>query len=479
MGPAAYRFVDFLAETGQRIWQVLPLVPPGEGDSPYSSPSTFAGSTRLISPEQLLEDGFIQKEDLPAPIAGDASRADFGAADRIRIPVIEAALQRFKRTRSKPLRAAYEEFRQREIAWLDEYALFVALKEHYDGAAWGDWPAPLAHREPAALARAVRTHREAVERERFAQFLFDRQWAGLHRHARQRGVQVLGDLPIYVANDSADVWANSELFDLDEAGRPAAVAGVPPDYFSETGQLWGNPLYRWDVMQRRGFRWWKDRLARTLRLVDRVRLDHFRGFEAYWAVPAGSENAIDGVWVEGPRENLFDALETEFGSPLPLVAEDLGVITPGVRDLMQRYRLPGMVVLEFGFGTEPGNEYLPHHYPHAAIAYTGTHDNDTVNGWWASGTTPEEQAYATSYLRLADGATEIHWEAIHTVMASVCDDAVIPMQDVLGLGSEARMNMPGSETGNWGWRFTADVLSDEVARRLQHLTSVFGRAPAS
>jgi 4-alpha-glucanotransferase len=471
-GPAAYRFVDFLARARQRLWQVLPLSPVGAGHSPYAGPSTFAGNPLLISLEGLVQDGLLTEADLDGVPGGGADRVDYERVIPYREERLRRATARFRDGAAPVLRAAFEDFAARHAGWLDDYALFTALKAHLGGQAWTDWPPPLVRREPAALAEARATLADAVAQHRVEQFLFERQWAALRAYAHARGVRVLGDLPIYVAHDSADVWANPDRFFLDNDGRPIAVSGVPPDYFSETGQLWGNPLYRWDRMREAGYRWWIGRLTRTLSLVDVVRLDHFRGFEAYWAVPAGEETAINGAWVEGPGAAVFEAFERVLGRPLPLVAEDLGTITPGVVALMERFGLPGMAVLQFAFGGDADNAYRPHHYKRNLVAYTGTHDNDTFLGWWQHGATAEERAVGRAYL----GPGEPHWAAIRAIAASVAGTVVFPLQDVLGLGSDARMNTPGERDDNWAWRFTDDQLTDDVADRLALLTEATGRA---
>lgn len=457
------------------MWQVLPLVPTGLGDSPYASPSTFALNPALVSPDRLVDDGLLSGGDLAgAPLFPD-DHVDFGAVNAFKAALLATAFERFEADASSPLRPAFEAFAHREAAWLDDYALFVALKDAHDGLVWTDWPDPLARREPEALDAARREHAHAIDRVRFGQFVLDRQWGALRAWCQAAGIEILGDLPIYVALDSADVWADRNLFDLDESGQPHAVAGVPPDYFSETGQRWGNPLYRWDRMRDRGYAWWRRRLRRTLDLVDRVRLDHFRGFEAFWAVPADEPTAVDGRWVEGPRDGLFHALEEEFGRPLPIVAEDLGLITDEVRALMARFSLPGMAVLQFAFGGDATNDYLPHRHRRQLVAYTGTHDNDTTDGWWANGATPREREFAARYLGLGASTEPVHRAAVRATWASVADLAVAPMQDVLGLGSASRMNTPGEGAGNWGWRMTAAQLAEAPAGWLRDLTQTYGR----
>jgi 4-alpha-glucanotransferase len=473
-GDGAERFVRFLAEAGQRVWQVLPLVPTGLGDSPYASPSTFALNPLLVSPDRLVADGLLTAGDLDGAPAFPEDRVDFAAVGALKGALLTAAFDRFRADAAHPLHPAFEAFAAREAAWLDDYALFVALKDAHDDAAWADWPAPLARRDPDALAGARREHARAVDRARFVQFVLDRQWAAVRAQCQAAGVEILGDLPIYVALDSADVWADRDLFDLGADGRPTAVAGVPPDYFSETGQRWGNPLYRWDRMRERDYAWWRRRLRRTLALVDRVRLDHFRGFEAFWAVPADEETAVNGRWVEGPRDALFEALADEVGRPLPIVAEDLGLITDEVRDLMDRFDLPGMAVLQFAFGGDPDNPYLPHRHRRRLVAYTGTHDNDTTAGWWDAAP-PDERDYAGRYLGLDASTEPVHRAAVRAAWASVADLAVAPMQDVLGLGAEARMNTPGEGAGNWGWRMTDAQLAEAPSRWLRTLTATYGR----
>ena len=474
LGGGAARFVDALAAAGQRVWQVLPLVPPGEGDSPYASPSTFALNPLLASPDGLVADGLLTPADLDGAPAFPSGRVDFDAVRPFKERLLAAAFDRFRGgAGGAALRSAFEAFAEREAEWLDDYALFVALKAAHGGAPWSEWPAPLAARDADALAEARREHAAAVDRERFDQFVVQRQWAALRERCRDRGVAILGDLPIYVALDSADVWADRALFDLDAAGRPRAVAGVPPDYFSATGQLWGNPLYRWDRMAEHGYAWWRRRLRRTLALVDRVRLDHFRAFEAYWSVPADEDTAQRGRWVEGPGSGLLEALEAEFGRPLPIVAEDLGLITDGVRALIAAHDLPGMLVLQFAFGGDAANTYLPHNHRPGQVVYTGTHDNDTTAGWWTAAP-PEVRAHVERYLGPStEGAAR---RLVRAAWASVADLAVAPVQDLLGLGSEARMNTPGDASGNWAWRMTDADLAALPVGWLRDLTETTGRA---
>ncbi len=479
LGPQARRFVDFLETAGQQVWQMLPAVPVGQGFSPYASPSTFAGNPLFISPLRLHETGLLTDEDLQAipPFPDDG--IDVEHVVPYKLGLLDRAFDRFDAHAPDADREAFDRFRVEQAAWLGDYALFAALRDAFDGASWTDWPDGLAHRAPDALARAAAEHARTIRRHAFRQFLFHRQWHALRAYARAHGVRILGDLPIYVAHDSADVWAQPGLFSLDEAGRPTVVAGVPPDYFSATGQRWGNPLYRWDVMQQDGFAWWSRRLERALSLFDLLRLDHFRGFAAYWEVPADEETAIHGRWVEGPGPALFDAVVRRLGR-LPILAENLGIITDDVTALMQRFGWPGMAVLQFGFGADAGSEHLPHNFTPGLVAYTGTHDNDTLVGWWTSTARSDaERIHARQYLDLApdDDADTVAWRCIRLLTASVARLAVFPVQDVLGLGAAARMNTPGRKTGNWTWRLRPGALTDEHARRLLSLARLYGRTP--
>lgn len=459
LGPEAYKFADFLVSAGQSLWQVLPLGPTGYGDSPYASFSAFAGNTALISPELLNIDSETDKNEL-----------------------LRRAYQRFTKTTDANLRSAFEVFTQREGHWLDDYALFRALKDAHNGVAWLDWEPELVRRTPAALVRAREQLREEIEAQKFYQFLFFEQWFALKKYANERGIKIVGDLPIFVAQDSADVWTNPDQFKLDKDGRPLVVAGVPPDYFSSTGQLWGNPLYNWERMKADGFAWWIERVRATLKVVDIARVDHFRGFAACWEIPAGDKTAERGQWVEAPGRELFAAIRKTLGQ-IPIIAEDLGVITPDVVALRDEFGFPGMRILQFGFSGDAKNIDLPHNYIANVAAYTGTHDNDTTVGWFESvagegSTRTEEQIkrerqFCLDYLN-SDGK-EIHWDFIRAVFASVANTAIVPLQDVLGLGTEARMNLPNSTEGNWSWRYRAGALTNDIAARLKKLSSLYGR----
>jgi 4-alpha-glucanotransferase len=484
LGPAAHRFAEFLAAAGQRLWQVLPLGPTGYGDSPYQTFSAFAGNPLLVSPEALVSEGLLLEKDL-ADAALPAGEVDYGAVIPVKRRLLDKAWERQRARRSAALAAELEAFDAGNAAWLDDFALFMALKDAHGGAAWSRWPPELLVRRPEALEAWRKKLKREIAVQRFAQFLFHRQWTALRGACRERGIRIMGDIPIFVAHDSADVWTRPGLFRLDARGEPAFVAGVPPDYFSATGQLWGNPLYRWDVMAAEGYRWWVERLRAVLGLVDLVRLDHFRGFEAYWEVPGRDETAVRGRWVKGPGAALFEALRSALGE-LPIVAENLGVITPEVEAIRERFGFPGMAILQFAFGTDPqGQGFRPHNYTRQLVVYTGTHDNDTAQGWWGSGVgdstrsgadVAAERDFAAGYLDL-DGR-EVHWAMIRTILASVADTAIAPLQDVLGLGSEARMNVPARPSGNWRWRFTWEQLDDALRERLRRLTVLYGRLPA-
>lgn len=471
LGEQAFRFVDWLADAGQSLWQVLPLVAVNEGGSPYNALSAFAGNPLLLSPAELHLHGLLPAQAAAAPDLDDDS-LDFPAALRWKDQVVRAAHALL--ADDAELRADFRDYREEEAAWLEDYALFRALRDAHGGRSWADWPHALRRREPDALDRARRELSTEIERHAYAQYLFDLQWAAVRRYAHRHGIRIIGDVPIFVAYDSADVWAHPELFELDGELRPTVVSGVPPDYFSATGQRWGNPLYRWNVLERTGFRWWIERFRRTLRMVDVVRVDHFRGFQSYWEVPADEETAIHGRWLPGPGRRLFDAVRRDLGS-LPLVAEDLGIITREVEALRDDLDLPGMRVLQFAFGgDDPRNPHLPRNYVHNAVAYTGTHDNDTALGWYADAGREER----TALHQEVEPGPEMHWRLIQTVLRSRAGWAIVPLQDVLGLGGQARMNTPGVPEGNWAWRFREGDLTPELAARLADLVRSTGRAPA-
>lgn len=483
LGPEAYEFADFLVAGGQSLWQILPLGPTGYGESPYACYSAFAGNTLLISPEVLVTEGLLDKSDLPVAISHSAERVEFQRVLESKTNLLCKTYARYKQTTDTTLRSAFETFAQRYADWLDDYALFRALKDAHGGIAWNDWEPALVRRTPAALERAREQLQGEVEAQMFYQFLFFRQWFELKNYCNERGISLVGDLPIFVAHDSSDVWTNPEQFKLGKNGNPLVVAGVPPDYFSTTGQFWGNPLYNWDRMLEDGFKWWIKRVEATLNVVDIVRVDHFRGFAACWEIPGGDKTAERGRWVEAPGKELFTAIRRALGE-LPIIAEDLGVITPDVVALRNEFGFPGMRILQFAFGSDTKNMDLPHNYEQNIVAYTGTHDNDTTVGWFSSvageGSTrtakqiEREREFCLDYLK-TDGQ-EIHWDFTRALLASVANTAIVPLQDLLGLGTEARMNLPNTTAGNWAWRFKPNALTKEIATRLRKLTEVYGRA---
>lgn len=481
-GDAVFAFADFLQVSRQTYWQVLPLGQTGYGDSPYQCFSAFAGNAYLISLEKLVDDDLLSKDDIiDAPDFSD-ERVEFGRVIEYKLAILHRAFENFKQTTHADLRGNCETFCQHAANWLDDYALYRALKDAHGGAGWNTWSKDLAGRNEQSLAHAREALRAQIEAQKFYQFLFFKQWTALKDYCRERHIKIIGDIPIFVAYDSADVWTNPHLFKLNLDGSPRVVAGVPPDYFSQTGQLWGNPLYDWERMRADNFAWWIERVRSTLSIVDIIRLDHFRGFAACWEVPGGDKTAERGQWVETPGRELFISLKNALGS-LPLLAEDLGVITPDVEVLRDDFNFPGMRISQFAFGGDPKNQDLPHNYVRNSVVYTGTHDNDTTIGWFNSlagaGSTRDakqierERQFCMKYLN-SDGA-EMNWDFIRAVLSSVADTALIPLQDLLGLGTQARMNLPASESGNWSWRFRAEDLTAEVSARLKELTEIYGR----
>lgn len=474
LGTVAYNFVDFLEASGQQIWQILPLGPTGHGNSPYMSYSSMAGNPLLISLDVLQEEGWLTADELAALPEFPLDTVDFDAVMETKLPLLNRAADRFHAAASPQQRQAFNSFCQSRDFWLDDFALFMALKDAHDGKGWHQWDEAIARRQPAALQQWRTTLQAEINRYKFLQFEFFRQWSQLRQYANDRQIQIIGDMPIYVAHDSADVWALPHLFHLDpETGEPALMAGVPPDYFSETGQLWGNPIYNWEEMKQRGFQWWLHRLQALLDYIDLIRIDHFRGFQAYWAVPHGETTAMNGEWIEAPGHELFLAVREGLGS-LPILAEDLGVITPEVEALRDEFEFPGMKILHFAFGSGAGNPYLPFNFDRNCMVYTGTHDNNTTVGWFESLSDWDQD----NVLQYFGGATEgIHWSMIRLAFSSVANQAVVPFQDVLGLGADARMNIPGVAEGNWGWRYRAEALNEEVSGRLRWLTDIYGRSP--
>jgi 4-alpha-glucanotransferase len=476
LGPAAYRFVDFLAAAGQSLWQILPLTPtdPKHNNSPYHSTSALAGNPLLISPELLVKEGLLAESDLVDGPDQRGNRIDFAAAAAFKNRLFDIAFDRFQQKTGE--KTSFERFCARLDFWLDAYALFAVLKDRYAGLPWIDWPLEIRRRSRDDLLAVRQELAGAVQREKFLQYVFFRQWMQLKDYCRQKEVKIIGDIPIYVHYDSVDVWCHPELFKLDENLKPYVVSGVPPDYFSRTGQLWGHPLYRWDALQDSGYHWWTIRLQHNLQLCDIVRIDHFRGLVAYWEVPAEDKTAVNGKWVPAPVDDFMHHLLRKFAS-LPIIAEDLGTISADVREVMQRYQLPGMRLLLFAFGEDfPNGAFLPHNHVKNCLVYTGTHDNNTVRGWFETEATSETKANLMDYLGGNVPAERLHWELIRLTMMSVADTAVIPMQDLLGLGAEARMNNPSKLEGNWYWRLAEDPVTAELTRRLREMTRIYGRS---
>jgi len=470
-GPEAYHFADWLQACGQKIWQWLPTTPIGPGDSPYQSVSAFAGSPLMVALEPLVDRGWLAQPELPAG-GFDAQRTDFARVVPWRLVQLRAAAAGFVTHASTAERAAFNAWCEQEASWLDDYSLFMALEAAHAGLPWWTWPAALAGRDPEALGAARVAHAAEIDFWRFVQWCFDTQCAELRAYCHARGISIVGDLPIFIAHHSADCWARPDLYLLDAHHQPTVVAGVPPDDLGPMGQRWGNPLYRWDRMAKEDFAWWTARVQRALHQADVFRIDHFRGFAGYWEIPASSPDAKTGRWVKGPGQALFDAIARELGE-LPIIAEDLGFITPDVHALRDGCGFPGMKILQFAFGGDGEHEFLPHNYPRNVVVYTGTHDNDTARGWWDQAA-EKERRYAGTYL--ACGAHDVHWAMIRAALNSVANLAVFPLQDVLGLGSEHRMNTPGTLGGtNWTWRFTWDMVGPEPGRVLGLLTAASGR----
>jgi 4-alpha-glucanotransferase len=484
LGACAYEFADFLSAGGQKIWQVLPLNPTGYADSPYQCFSAFAGNPMLLSLDRLREQGLLQESDLGQAPGFPEESVDYGPVIEFKMAALRRAAQVFFADGSQTDRAAFDRFCQVAKAWLDDYALFMACKDAHRGTMWTAWDAPIRKRDPQAMSAWAAKLEPEIKAYKYWQYEFFQQWTQLKTYCQARSIRLMGDVPIYVAHDSADVWAHPELFYLDDEGRPTVVSGVPPDYFSATGQLWGNPIYRWDLLAAHGYAWWIERFRAALALFDLVRLDHFRGFEAYWEVPGSEKTAINGRWVKGPGEEFLRALQNAFGE-LPIVAENLGVITPPVEKLRHDFHLPGMSLLQFAFGNDPqGPSFRPHNYSRDLAAYTGGHDNDTTVGWWSSSGAGDstrtaedvrkEHEVARAYLNFDDDS-EINWIMIRAVLASVADVGIIPLQDVLGLGSEARMNLPGTVRGNWKWRYRPGALRGELSVRLREIVTLYDR----
>ena len=476
LGKGAYAFADFLAGSSQTLWQVLPFSPssPACGNSPYCSFSAFAGNPLMIAPDLLVQDGYISWNDLSWAAPFDSTKVDYVKAAAFKERVLGIAYEKFEQMPDAQCR--YEDFVNENAHWLDNYALFMSLKDHFSGAPWNEWPLEIRDRTAPALSEWTEKLAGRIKREKFTQFLFFRQWSALKSYCNSKQIQIIGDIPIYVSYDSSDVWANSEYFKLDSNKRPVFVAGVPPDYFSETGQLWGNPVYSWDKLKETFYEWWIRRIEHNLKCFDIVRLDHFRGFVAYWEVPAAEKTAVNGKWVETPAGEFFHMLLRRFPS-IPIIAEDLGVITPEVREIMSEFGFPGMKLLLFAFGGDSAeNPYIPHNHVENCVVYTGTHDNNTVKGWFVHDATEKEKENLQAYFDREFDENTITGQLVRTAMMSVALTVVIPLQDFLELGAEARMNTPSVAFGNWEWRVRAEQLTPELAERIADLTKVYGRA---
>lgn len=474
LGSAAFDFVNWLAAAGQRLWQVMPLGPTGYGDSPYASPSSFAGNPLLISLPWLAGEGLLEQGDIERDPGFNTFHVDYGRVIEYKLPLLRRAFNRFRAGAGAGQRPAFEAFTRDEASWLDDFALFMALKAAHGGTSWTDWEPAIRSRQPAAMAEWRDRLKADIRYHQFVQFQFRRQWATLKRHANERGIRIVGDIPIFVALDSADVWANQDLFRLNAEGQPTAVSGVPPDYFSKTGQRWGNPLYDWPRQAATDYAWWIARIRATLALVDVIRLDHFRAFAAAWVVPAAASTAAEGRWERGPGVAIFAAIRNALGE-VPMIVEDLGLITPDVEALRDELGYPGMKVLQFAFNDDPHNVYLPHNYAPNCVVYTGTHDNQTTIGWFQTRTDPERH---DTQRYIGNDGSDISWDMIRLALASVADTSILALQDIMRLGDEARMNTPGVAAGNWGWRFLPHQLNPGLAAGLGELTHAYGRRTA-
>ncbi len=477
MGPEAFRFVDFLSETKQAYWQVLPLTPtnPISDNSPYNSSSAFAGNPLFVSPELMLEEGLLSEKDLAGLPDFPRDRVDYDRVIAEREKLLQTAYERFNKKRND-YQDAYDRFCSENADWLDDFARFRAFKIHFDRKAWNEWPVEIRDRNQPAMDSLAKKLQDKIEYEKFLQYLFYHQWAKLKEYANKKDIRIIGDMPYYVSYDSSDVWTNPEVFKLDEDKRPTFIAGVPPDYFSETGQLWGNPVYRWDLMKERRYAWWIKRLKHNLELFDTVRIDHFRGFVGYWEVPVEEKTAINGEWVHAPAEDFFNTVRDNFPD-LPILAEDLGVITEDVKEIIQKFGFAGMKILLFAFDESlPENPYAPHNHIRNCLVYTGTHDNNTSRGWFNEEATPETKERFFRYIGRDMHERDVNWEFVRMALRSVADMVILPVQDVIGLGSEAKMNRPGTGEGNWRWRLQSGQIREGMIRYLRELTEIYGRA---
>ena len=473
LGKEAYAFIDFLKKSKQKLWQIFPLGPTGYGDSPYQSFSSFAGNPYLIDFDLLIEAHLLSEEDLRDIFFGDNEEyIDYGAIYNQKYPLLRKAYENFKSSDNNEMKDSLENFKRENSSWLNDYSLYISLKNHFNGLPWNEWAQDIKNREDGAMHHYRSELVDDIEYHNFIQFLFFKQWGDVKRYANENGIKIIGDIPIFVAADSSDAWANPEIFLFDKERKPVKVAGVPPDYFSATGQLWGNPLYNWEKLKETNYSWWVERVRANLSTCDIIRIDHFRGFEAYWAVPYGDETAVNGQWEPGPGIDLFNAIKSQLGE-LPIIAEDLGLMTQGVIDLREATGFPGMKILGFAFDSGEENDYLPHTYTKNCVVYTGTHDNDTLVGWFQKAK-EEDREFARNYLN-SRADEEIHWDAIRGAWSSVACMAISPVQDFLGLGSEARINTPGVASGNWQWRLKQGVLNNELAERIAKLTKIYSR----
>ncbi|NEQ37890.1 MAG: 4-alpha-glucanotransferase [Okeania sp. SIO3I5] len=474
LGQEAYNFVNFLKDSGQKIWQVLPLGPTGPDNSPYQAYSAMAGNPLLISPDKLKDKGLLSEEDISNIPEFPKDQVDFDLVAQLKGTLLKTAYQNFQKEASEEELETFKELCASKAFWLDDYAFYMALKEAHEGASWHTWDEDIANRQPAALTEWQQRLADEIQYHKFVQFQFFQQWDELKNYANQQGIEIFGDLPIYVSHDSADVWGHPEIFSLDsETNEASLMAGVPPDYFSETGQLWGNPVYQWDKLEQNNFLWWVQRIQSMLDTVDLIRIDHFRGLAAYWAVPQGETTAINGEWVTAPGKTFFNTIKEKLGT-LPIIAEDLGIITPDVEELRDKFEFPGMKILHFAFDSGSDNPYLPYNYNSANwVVYTGTHDNNTTVGWFNK-RSPEEQERVYRFLGSSWG-NGIHWDLIRLAMSSVAYMAIFPLQDILGLGEEAIMNQPGVPDGNWDWRYQSGMLTSEASDRLKEVTDIYGR----
>ncbi len=480
LGESAYSFIDSISSNGITLWQILPTGPTGYGDSPYASRSAFAGNELFISPRSLYVEGYLDLEDVLVR-APESERVDYGEARKIKMPLLFKAASAFLSSADEEAKKAYEEFKKENSWWLDDYALFQALCARYNDSRWfSEWPKELRVRDKKALDKAIKDEKKLIEVYSVLQFFFFKQWTKMKEYANEKGVEIVGDIPIFVASDSVDAWTNTRLMQFNENYQQEAAAGVPPDAFSSTGQLWGNPLYDWDAMEKDGYRWWIDRIKATLKLCNIIRIDHFRGFEAYWRVPSGETTAINGEWVKGPGQKLFDAIKKELGGDLPIIAEDLGVITDGVEKLRDENNLPGMKIMQFAFGFDDNgdfdttNEYLLHNIPELSVAYTGTHDNNTTLGWYNS-LDDRTKDIVRRYFECGDG--EVLWRMIRALMMSAAMYVIFPMQDILGLGEDARMNVPSTcGTSNWSWKMKEGDITSSSFGGIKYYSKLYGRA---